>query len=93
MIINANFVYYETKITMKAKDKAKELVDKFKEITPCFDYEFEEKEMYEEQLLFAKESALMCVDEIIDSHYKVFTGTKASVNDYWQDVKQEINKL
>jgi hypothetical protein len=58
---------------MNAKNKAKKLVEKFKEITPCFDYEFEEKEMYEEQLLFAKESALMCVDEIIDSHYKVFT--------------------
>jgi len=71
---------------MIPKEKARELVclfiPKLIEINPVSDY-FEE----------AKECALICVDEIIDSHYKVFTGTKESVNDYWQDVKQEISNL
>ena len=74
---------------MKAKYKAEELVEKFSsdynDITTLEDIKI--------IIETAKRYALICVDEIIDSHYKVFTGTKASVNDYWQDVKREINKL
>ena len=71
---------------MTPKEKAKELVDTYLDalsyINPLNEY-FDS----------AKVLALMCVNEIIDSHYKVFTGIKESVNDYWQEVKQEINKL
>jgi len=74
---------------MNAAYKAEELVEKFS--SPYNDLTtLEEIEIIIET---AKRYALICVEEIIDSHYKVFTGTKASVNDYWQDVKREINKL
>jgi len=74
---------------MNAEYKAEYLVDKFSS-----DYnEFSTLEELENIIKVGKRYALICVDEIIDSHYKIFTGTKASVNDYWQDVKREINKL
>ena len=73
---------------MNAEYKAEELVDKFSDYN-----ESNTLEEIESIIKIGKRYALICVDEIIDSHYKVFTGTKASVNDYWQDVKQEINKL
>jgi hypothetical protein len=41
----------------------------------------------------SKKGALICVDEILESHYKVLVGVMPKVSDYWQEVKQEINKL
>ena len=78
---------------MTPKEEANELVDRFKEITPCSFYELDEEEMHIEKLVLSKQCALICVDDIIDSHYRVFTGVKGSVYDYWKEVKQQINKL
>lgn len=41
----------------------------------------------------AKVCALIAVDKIIESHYKVLSGVKPSFYDYWIEVKLEIEKL
>jgi hypothetical protein len=41
----------------------------------------------------AKQCALIAVDEILKSHYKVLIGVKPSIYNYYQEVKQEIEKL
>jgi hypothetical protein len=41
----------------------------------------------------AKQCALIAVDEILESHYFVLSGVKPSIYNYWQEVKQEIEKL
>lgn len=41
----------------------------------------------------SKKGALICVDEILKSHYKVLIGVMPKTYDYWEEVKQEINKL
>jgi hypothetical protein len=68
---------------MLSKDKAKELVDKYHLTIQEFIYTY--------SVATAKQCALICVDEIIkqDSTYD------PSANDveYWQEVKNEINKL
>jgi len=63
---------------MTAKEKAKELVNKY-----------EPKVIYINNI----ECALICVNEILESHYKVLVGVMPKTYDYWQEVKQEINKL
>jgi homoserine trans-succinylase len=60
---------------MTAKEKAKELVDKFLN-----------EQNNTEEISEAKQCALICVDEIL--RILPFTDVK-----YWQEVKQEINKL
>jgi hypothetical protein len=75
---------------MTTKDKAKELVEKFK-------FETKKSEIINDIILGdisvifqhhkAKQCALISVDEILDS-----VGTNYSVN-YWQEVKQEIEQL
>ena len=65
---------------MTAKEKANELFDKFYLQTEYYincGCEF-----------LAKESALICVDEILENNY----GAKFQMI-FWQEVKQEINKL
>lgn len=34
--------------------------------------------------------ALIAVDEILESHNKLYTGIKPSIYKYWEEVKQEI---
>ena len=41
----------------------------------------------------AKKNALIAVDEILESHYKVFTGVNSTIYIYYQKIKQEIEKL
>jgi hypothetical protein len=66
---------------MIAKEKAKELVNKFLQI-------------YDGRVPQAKQSALICVDVILNDvgakDWELDTGTNTN---YWQEVKQEINKL
>jgi len=69
---------------MQAKDKAKELVEKFHNILNINQSTFWDAEKYEQ----AKQCALICVDEIIDAMYIENRG-----NPFWQEVKQEINRL
>lgn len=65
---------------MTPKGKAKELVDKFAEHTTGWDY-----------LIKAKQCALICVNEIIKANTNI-TGTVLN-GEYWQQVKEKINKL
>jgi hypothetical protein len=64
---------------LTAKDKAKELVDMIDDIR-----------MSEESAI---ESALICVDEILESLWNVGHSSSNDEIKYWQEVKQEINKL
>lgn len=71
---------------MIATDKAKELVDKFKYIS----YDLDDIENH-------KEGALIAVDEILDELLEIVTVTSSKyiikhIN-YYQEVKQEIEKL
>ena len=74
---------------MTPKEKAKELIDKYKKqldtATPTL-----YRPIYQ-----AKQCALIAVDEILNLMIKTF---KWDINyngniDYWQEVKTEINKL
>lgn len=65
-----------------AKTAAKELVDKFKDLE-C-DSDYDDAYMCEH---LAKSCALICVDEILSilfQHHEI---------DYWEKVKEEIQKL
>ena len=77
------------KQTMKAKDKAKELVDKYLNASfNCKDCDmpFCDVPCTMLNLSEAKECALICADELIE-----YTDWQ-EVN-YWLEVKQEIEKL
>ena len=67
---------------MIAKEKAKELVNKFLQI-------------YDGRVPQAKQCALICVDEVLENiTEEVMTYKPFMMNtDYWQEVKEEINKL
>ena len=77
---------------MKAKNKAKELVDKFIDIMPSDDRYFSEEEMYDVQKENSKQCALICVDEVLESLEHNHWQNLDYVN-YYKEVKQEINKL
>jgi hypothetical protein len=62
---------------MTPQEKAKELVNKMYGVT---DYQ-------------AKQSALIAVDEIIEQNNLWINQTGKGTNNYWQEVKQEIEKL
>ena len=72
---------------MTAKEKAKELVEKYQFNGDMID----DIRMSEESAI---ESALICVDVILNDvgakDWELDTGTNTN---YWQEVKQEINKL
>jgi hypothetical protein len=69
---------------MTPKEKAEELVDKFVQYTPA-DSEFEYP--------YAKQCALIAVDEILDSITKINQYDFGTLNYYWNEVKQELEKL
>lgn len=89
------------KETMKTKDKAKELVDKYQ--YNCKHTEYVDDNRYKHndtiKLINAKYCALICVDEIINTspcmawldmvEHLDYNKSK----EYWQEVKQEIEKL
>jgi hypothetical protein len=74
---------------MEARYKAKELVDYFMEVN--------REQRYQDDLnIFeAKQCALICVDEILKNQpYDIYTIHQCNnLTKYWQEVKQEINKL
>ena len=73
---------------MTPQEKAKELFMDMKYHIP---YVHDPTEPSEDKI--AKQCALIAVDEIIESHYKLLAGVNQSVYNYWQEVKQEIEKL
>ena len=74
---------------MVAKEKAKELVEKY------LKKRIERIDILEKLSELAKQSALICVDEVLENiSEEVSTYNPFMMNtDYWQEVKQEINKL
>ena len=64
---------------MIPQDKAMELMLMYYELIP--------------KVSVAKKCALIAVDEIIKSNYKVLSGVKPIFYDYWIEVEQEIKKL
>ena len=74
---------------MEAKEKAKELINKFGN---------SQKSVFPHSILHkehGKLDALICVDEILENiTEEVMTYKPFMMNtDYWKEVKQEINKL
>ena len=65
---------------MTPKDKAKELVDKYAKLYYDLEYDY-----YDDR---DKQCALIAVDEILNT----FIDIDPKLN-YWQEVKQEIEKL
>jgi len=72
---------------MKAKDKAKELIQLFYN-KQC------SHSITELAYKSAKQCALICVDEIINTYPTPWSSLDIDPQkEYWQEVKQEINKL
>ena len=69
---------------MTAREKAKELVQKMRVHSPVWEIEGD-----------AKQCALIAVDEIIDVLVDLSFSEFTFINDvvYWNEVKQEIEKL
>jgi len=81
---------------MEAKDKARELINKFR--FNCKHTEYVDDNRYKHNKtikdLNAKQCALICVDEMIRTinEYQEFYGVGCLSIDELQQVKQEINK-
>ena len=73
---------------MKAKDRAKKLIQGFTIQITCDVRHFPTERIVLEEC--AKQCALICVEEII----KIFDDTNGADYrlEYWQEVKQEINQ-
>jgi hypothetical protein len=41
----------------------------------------------------AKQCALIAIDEMLESHYKLLSGVNTTTYKYWEEVKQEILAL
>ena len=90
---------------MKPNEKAKELVDKFKEHceSDWFSARYSEYKSVEEVILLeAKQCALICVEEIIKENLLLVEDKMIEFvslcklverNNYWKKVKQEIEKI
>jgi cell fate (sporulation/competence/biofilm development) regulator YmcA (YheA/YmcA/DUF963 family) len=70
---------------MESKEKAKELVDRFRNVDYLKDYEGMDEEL-------AQQCAIIAVDEIINSRPAI-TDSQVDYQDYWRQVKQEIENL
>jgi hypothetical protein len=73
---------------MTPKQKAKELVKKFRMYSFTTDYDYAENGA-ENEYYNAEKCALIAVNEIIDEYWLHDTERK----EYWQQVKTEIKKL
>ena len=72
---------------MTPKEKAKELVYEF---LMYVESDFIDSNS---EINNAKQCALIAVNQVIESHYKLLSGVNPSVYNFWQEVKQEIEKL
>ena len=78
---------------MTAKDKAKELIDRFSNVKrPMLKGHILSVNMHPEHV---KQCTLICVDEILKENERINKGGyfPTPLTEYWQEVKQEINKL
>lgn len=86
---------------MTAKEKAEDLIDSFHKCMPFKDLKLgscleDERLIQEMELLSAKQCALIAVDEIINTNAlseMLDYGIDKTNLFYWQEVKQEIEKL
>ena len=81
---------------MTPKEKAEELVNKFKEFVNGYvgSSMLTNTEYYEIILLNAKQCAIIAVDEILEIEYWQYMESGGKQEQiYWQEVKQEIKKL
>jgi len=81
---------------MEAKQKAKELFDKyFSEIRMPSDCEgcMQCVDKCGNMVAIAKKYALIAVDEILSTLYEYHYDSTSGAYDFWQKVKQEIEKL
>ena len=72
---------------MTPKEKALELINKFG---------YSRKSVFPDSVLHedhGKSDALICVDEVIRNEVNTTMHPNDSIMDYWEEVKQEINKL
>jgi len=74
---------------MTPKEKAKELVDKFTFIDNGEKFQL----ITTKDKIKAKQCALIAVDEILDTISTIYDYDFSVLNPYWQEVKQEIEKL
>ena len=75
---------------MTPKEKAEELFNKY-----CYAIRYNEKDSeYWTNIIYAKNCALIAVDEIIncDNYFNTLADAKEFIN-YWYEVQQEIEKL
>ena len=73
---------------MTPKEKAEEIFNKY-----CYAIRTEETESeYWTNIIYAKECALIAVDELIIQENKYNNGSFYPLK-YWQEVKEEIEKL
>lgn len=75
---------------MKAKEKAQELLLKFKEVP--MGYGFNSQTVWSIPLEVAKLLALQCVDEILKDREEI-DGMRVINDPYWSEVKQELKLL
>ena len=74
---------------MTPKEKALELYWKYyNRIEHTLSEEYSEHETF-----LCKECALIAVDEILDLIDTIYDYDRESLNPYWQEVKQELEKL
>ena len=67
---------------LKPKEKAIELFDKFYDVTPFFPKR--------QNVSWAKQHALICVDEMLLELEDIEDGYRMNRVEYWEEVKQEI---
>ena len=76
---------------MTPKEKAEELVGKFYDYVNCWDNDGNAN--YKQAELYAKECALIAVDEILNLEPPELSYMEQFSKSWWQEVKQEIEKL
>jgi hypothetical protein len=82
---------------MTPKEKALEIVQRFGRVIPFQDTYYSEEELYKMHKKDAKQCALICVGEIISNSIEGdnnidFYWFQDEIK-WWNEVKQEINKL
>jgi hypothetical protein len=71
-----------------AKEKAQQLYNKFYEASDGIGIS-----KYQSKVELAKKSAIIAVDEILDSLNYLPLGDSLNNKDYWQEVKNELNQF